>query len=88
MKADAREWRKLPKFIIAERDIKNEGGDDEPFQASFVTHCHEPRFMMRFVWGFEDELFLIDSTDDEEHLALLKRKAREFFLETHPILKV
>ena len=61
--------------------------DDEGFSAVYVTHCHEPRFVMQFATGTENNIFLVDSTDDEEHLIALMNRAREIFYRAYPKLR-
>jgi hypothetical protein len=76
---------KLPKFIISEGDSREQ--EDQAFPFSYVMHCHEPRFLMRFMLGDEDDIFLMDSTDDEEMLIGLMNRARKFFYEKNPSLR-
>lgn len=86
MQADPRDWRTLPKFLLALIDsVRRKGGEDEPFQEAYVTHCHQPRCLIRFrAFDEHGTIFLIDSTDDDEHLEIIRVQALEFLLKVKP----
>lgn len=86
MDADPREWRKLPKFIVGISGVDRDS-HDEGVGSFYVMHCHEPRFLMPFVFGNENDIMLLDSTDDEEHLIALMNRARKLFYKIYPSLK-